>query len=145
MREVLAIALAGLTAIAAGRTAATSSAVSDQSKESPMESAKRRTPGVKPLIVHGVRYEPLRRADEHGFTQSGGVLAAVDDKSGKFLWAVQLYNTDFDEAEERDVQEVYIQELSFDKKAGAVRATDERKRSWLVDPTTRTVTPQPAP
>jgi hypothetical protein len=108
-------------------------------KERPMESAKRRVPVVKPVVVQGVRYEPLHRPDEHGFTQSGGVLAAIDDKTGKYLWGVQLYTTSFDAAEERDVQEVYIKELAHDKARHAIRVTDERKRVWSVDLATHVV------
>jgi hypothetical protein len=105
-----------------------------------MESAKRRAPLVKPVVFQGVRYEQLRRPDEHGFAQSGGVLAAFDDKTGKYLWAVQLYTTAFDQAEERDVQEVYIKDLVLDKGKQALRATDERKRVWSIDITTHAVT-----
>ncbi len=105
-----------------------------------MESAKRRAPVVKPVVVQGIRYEPLRRPDEHGFTQRGGVLAAIDDKSGKYLWGVQLYATSFDSAEERDVQEVCIKKLAHDQARHAILATDERKRVWSVDITTHAVT-----
>jgi hypothetical protein len=114
-------------------------AATESSQEKSMESAKRRAPVVKPVIVQGVRYEPLRRPDEHGFTQSGGVLAAIDDKTGKYLWGVQLYVTSLDVAEERDVQEVYIKELAHDKARHAILATDERKRVWSVDITTHAV------
>lgn len=113
----------------------------ESSQEKSMESAKRRAPVVKPVTVQGVRYEPLRRPDEHGFAQSGGVLAAIDDKTGKYLWGVQLYATLFDAAEEHDVQEVYIKELSYDKAQHAIVATDERKRVWSVNIATHAVAP----
>jgi len=113
----------------------------ESSQEKSMESAKRRAPVVKPVTVQGVRYEPLRRPDEHGFAQSGGVLAAIDDKTGKYLWGVQLYATPFDAAEEHDVQEVYIKELSYDKAQHAILATDERKRVWSVNIATHAVAP----
>ncbi len=109
-----------------------------------MESAKRRIPAVQAVVVRGVRYEPLRRPDEHGFTQSGGVLAAVDDKTGRFLWAAQLYTTAFDAREERDAQEVHIAELWLDESTRSVVATDERRRSWSVDIATHAVTAVPA-
>lgn len=105
-----------------------------------MEPAKRRAPVVKAVVVQGVRYEPLRRPDEHGFTQSGGVLAAIDDTTGKYLWGVQLYATPSDAAEERDAQEVYIMELSHDKARHAILAKDERKRVWSIDMATHAVT-----
>jgi len=104
----------------------------ETSKEKSMESAKRRAPSFKPLVHKGVRYEPLRRATEQGFSQSGGVLAATEVVSGKQLWAVQLYRTAFDANEERDAQEVYISTLAIEPKTGALLVTDERKRRWRV-------------
>lgn len=61
-----------------------------------------------------------------------GVIAAVDEASGKQLWIVQLYETAFDEKEERDAQEVYVSSLSLDAKAGVLTAVDERKRIWRI-------------
>ncbi len=111
-----------------------------------MESAKRRAPApVKPVIVKGVRYEQMRRAKDHGFTQSGGVIAAVEDKTDKILWTVQLYKTEYDAAEEQDVQEVYVKALALDKSGHALLATDERGRVWSVDLATHAVTPASAP
>lgn len=107
-------------------------AASEPIKEKSMESAKRRVPKVKPLTHQGVRYEPLRHARDNGFTQSGGVLAAVEVASGKTLWTRQLYQTSFDANEERDVQEVYIETLALDAKSGSLVATDERRRRWRV-------------
>lgn len=101
-------------------------------KEKSMESAKRRVPKVKPLTHQGVRYEPLRHARDNGFSQSGGVLAAVDVASGKTLWTRQLYQTPFDANEELDVQEVYIETLALDARSASLVATDERRRRWRV-------------
>jgi hypothetical protein len=133
------VATAGPILGACNPITSTAAAAADSPKERSMESAKRRAPVVKPIVVQGVRYEPLRRPDEHGFTQSGGILAALDDKTGKYLWAVQLYTTAFDAAEERDVQEVYIKELAHDKARNVILATDERKRVWSVDIVTHAV------
>lgn len=109
-------------------------------KEHIMESAKRRPPVAKPVIAKGIHYEQMRRPEEHGFTQSGGVIAAVDAKTDKILWIVQLYKTEFDSAEERDAQEVYVTELALDKSGQTLLATDERQRVWSVDLATHTVT-----
>ena len=105
-----------------------------------MESAKRRAPGARPVVAGGIRYEPMRRAEEHGFEQGGGVIAALDAKTDQLLWSVQLYKTAFDAAEERDAQEVYVKELALDKSGHALLATDERKRVWSVDLATHAVT-----
>ena len=102
-------------------------------QETAMESAKRRAPTAKPVMHKGVRYEQMRRPQEHGFTQAGGVIAAIDQASGKQLWAVQLYQTVFDADEERDAQEVYVSQIGIDAKAGALIATDERKRRWQIE------------
>ena len=110
-----------------------------------MESAKRRAPSAKPVTHLGVKYEQMRRATEHGFAQSGGVIAAIDSASNKQLWAVQLYETKFDVAEERDAQEVYVSELKIDAKAKALIATDERKRRWMIKLDDHTVSLMPAP
>ena len=97
-----------------------------------MESAKRRAPAAKPVVHKGIRYEQLRRPQEHGFKQSGGVIAAIEVASDKQLWAVQLYETVFDEKEERDAQEVYVSELKIEAKDASLIATDERKRRWQI-------------
>ena len=132
--------------IEAPASASESLAASAPPKEHPMESAKRRAPApVKPVIVKGVRYEQMRRAKDHGFTQSGGVIAAVEDKTDKILWTVQLYKTEYDAAEEQDVQEVYVKALALDKSGHALLATDERGRVWSVDLATHAVTPASAP
>ena len=90
-----------------------------------------------------MRYEPLRRADKHGFQQQGGVLAAIDDKTRRLLRAIQLFATTFDAAEERDAQEVGIEQLDADPARQSIIATDERKRVWLIDIMTRKVTAAP--
>ncbi len=97
-----------------------------------MESAKRRVPSVKPVVHQGVRYEPLRRAADHGFAQAGGILVATEVASGRQLWVRQLYETRFDPAEERDVQEVYIESIVADAKTSSLVVTDERRRRWRV-------------
>ena len=110
-----------------------------------MESAKRRAPAAKPVVAKGTRYEQMRRPREHGFTQDGGVIAAVEVKTDKILWTVQLYKTEFDAAEERDAQEVYVKDLALDKSGATLLATDERKRVWSVDLATHIVTPVAKP
>ncbi len=110
-----------------------------------MESARRAFPVVKPVVANGIRYDAMRRAKDHGFTQSGGVVSAVNEKSGEILWMVQLYTNTYDTAEERDVQDVYIRELALAPSGQALLATDGRRRVWSVDLATRVVTPVDGP
>jgi hypothetical protein len=135
-------ALAVAVEVAASLTASAGESLAEPApkKEHAMESAKRRAPVAKPVVAKGIRYEQMRRPQEHGFTQGGGVIAAVDVKTDKILWSVQLYGTDFDSAEEKDAQEVYVKELALDKSGHALLATDERKRVWSVDLATHAVT-----
>lgn len=109
-----------------------------------MESAKRRAPSAKPVLHLGIRYEQMRRPMEHGFTQSGGIIAAIDTATDKQLWAVQLYETTFNAAEERDAQEVYVSELKIDAKTKSLIATDERKRRWMITLADHSVSLMPA-
>lgn len=113
-------------------------------KETTMESAKRRAPTAKPVTHQGVRYEQLRRPQEHGFKQGGGIIGAVDVATGAMKWTVQLYETSFDPKEERDAQEVYVSDLQLDAKAGVLVATDERKRRWQIRLSDQSVTALPA-
>lgn len=113
-------------------------------KEKTMESAKRRAPTAKPVLHQGIRYEQLRRPQEHGHQQAGGVIGAVDVASGRMLWTLQLFETTFDPNEERDAQEVYVSELGIDAKAGVLLAVDERKRRWQVKLADRSVTQLPS-
>lgn len=142
-RSASALAAMALTAclgVSTPTPASESLAAPASTKEHPMESAKRRAPTAKPVVAKGVRYEQMRRAKHHGFTQGGGVIAAVDEKSDKILWSVQLYKTEVDPAEELDAQEVYVKELALDKSGHALLATDERQRVWSVDLATHAVT-----
>ncbi len=105
-----------------------------------MESAKRRAPAVvKPVVVEGVRYEAPLRGRVDGAAQHGGVVVALDDKTGEMLWAVQLYKTAHDGMEETDVQDVYVTRLVLDVSGNALLATDERRRVWRVDLATHAV------
>ena len=137
---IAALAIAGCLVADVPVFADESSAESVPKKEHSMESAKRRAPVAKPVVAKGIRYEQMRRAKDHGFTQSGGVIAAVEEKTDKILWTVQLYKTEYDSAEEQDAQEVYVKELKLDKSGHALLATDEHDRVWSVDLATHAVT-----
>ena len=135
-----ALAAAGCVAAAPSLEASEPLAEPAPTKEHPMESAKRRAPAAKPIVVKGVRYEQMRRAKDNGFAQRGGVIAAIDEKTGETLWSVQLYQTVFDPGEEHDAQEVYVRQMALAKSGHALLATDERQRVWSVDLATHAVT-----
>jgi hypothetical protein len=107
-----------------------------------MESAKRRAPAaVAPVTSGGVRYEALLGARSRGFEQDGGVIAAYDAKSGKELWTLQVYETEYDPSEETDVQEVYIVRLTLSKSGDALVVENERRKRFSVSLRDRRVSP----
>jgi hypothetical protein len=103
-----------------------------EKKETSMESAKRRAPQAKPVVHKGVRYEQMRDPASQGFDQGGGVVAAIDVASGKQLWAVQVYKVTYDPREERDAQEIYLEDLRVDAKADTLVVRDERGRRFAI-------------
>ena len=108
-----------------------------------MESAKRRVPSVAPVIAGDTRYEVLKGARSRGFTQNGGIISAVDAGSGKELWTLTLYQTQYDAQEETDVQDVFITSLALSKDGKQLLAKSENKKSYLVNLADRTVTTVP--
>ena len=108
-----------------------------------MESPKRRIPAVDPVEAGGIRYQVLRAARSRGFTQNGGIIAAIDIASGNELWTLTVYQTSHDAMEEADVQDRYITEMSLsgDQKQLLIKA--ENKRSYAVNLGDRSVTVLP--
>lgn len=107
-----------------------------------MESAKRRVPRVSPVTLGDTRYEVVRGARSRGFNQNGGVLAAVDVRSGKELWTVQVYETRYDDKEERDVQDVFITHMAISEDRKHLLIKSENKNSYSVNLDDRSVTVQ---
>jgi hypothetical protein len=62
-------------------------------------------PRVAPISHAGVRYEQVKNARSLGFEQVTGYLAAIEESSGKRLWAIKVY--DIAAELEADVQETY--------------------------------------
>lgn len=117
-------------------------AVPIASQEKSMESAKRRVPRVSPVTLGNTRYEVVRGARSRGFNQNGGVLAAVDVRSGKELWTVQVYETRYDDKEEHDVQDVFITHMAISEDRKHLLIKSENKNSYSVNLDDRSVTVQ---
>lgn len=104
------------------------------------EKPKRGAPRpVTPLEINGVRYEALRGAKARGFKQDGGVMVAIDMTTGQELWTLLVYQTAYDEKEERDVQESYITKLNNGPEASSLRVENEAREAYLVNLKTREV------
>ena len=109
-----------------------------------MERFDRDIPRPKPVSSNGVRYEAMRNARMRGFNQAGGVVVATDEKSGRELWTLKVYDVTVDEAQERDVQEVFITRLRIGAGGRHLEVTNERREVFVVDLADRRVTPAPA-
>ena len=70
----------------------------------------------------------------------GGVLEAHDPKTKKLLWRVQVYKTVYDKNLEKDVQDVFIKSLSYDKRHNLLIMSDEKGRVFVLNLKTKKVT-----
>jgi hypothetical protein len=99
------------------------------SMPTPPSASRPPPPVIAPITRDGVRYES-------GWSHPG-VLFAVDEKSGKPLWQVEVYEYLVDEQVETDIQEVYFKSMSLDASGEALLIEDERGVRHLVDLKTR--------
>jgi outer membrane protein assembly factor BamB len=98
------------------------------------ESPRRMAPKkVAPLSVNGVRYEVTLRGRSRGFTQPGGVIVAIDEKTGKEIWILQAYTVTYERDEEQDVQNVFITEIALSGNGKALLITNERGERYSVN------------
>ena len=102
------------------------------------EKADREIPKPKPAVRAGVRYEVVRNARFRGLPQAGGVIVAIDTASGRELWVTTVYRVTFDDAEEKDTQEVFVTRLRLADDS-RLEVTNERGEVFLVDVATGSV------
>ncbi|WP_375767449.1 hypothetical protein NR798_38095 [Archangium gephyra] len=86
-------------------------------------------PVIAPITRDGVRYESR--------WSHSGVLFAVDEKSGKPLWQVEVFKYLVDEQVETDVQVVFFRSMTLDAQGEALLIEDECGVRHLVDLKTR--------
>ena len=72
--------------------------------------------------------------------QNGGFIEAHHPKTKKLLWRILVYKTHYNPALERDVQDVFITSLSFDKVHNLLIMADENSRVFVLNLTTKKVT-----
>lgn len=104
-----------------------------------MESMKRRMPVVEPVKADGVRYQITRAPRLHGFEQNSGVISAIDEATGAELWQLAVYPIAYDEAEEADVQDVFITRLSLAPGGKTLKVLNERGERFEVNLADRSV------
>jgi hypothetical protein len=95
----------------------------------PPSASRPAPPVIAPITRGGVRYESR--------WSHRGVLFAVDEKSGKPLWQVEVYKYLIDEQVETDVQEVFFKSMTLDASGEAMLIEDECGVRHRVDLKTR--------
>jgi hypothetical protein len=99
-------------------------------------------PEVPPVRVGNLSIEAIHWGKERGLGQNGGYIAARDAKTNEEQWILKIYNIDYDELLEEDVQDVFIESMKKNQKGDALDITDERGRRYLVDVAGQSVTAQ---
>lgn len=108
--------------------------------------AKRAAPKeVEPVVDHGVKYLAPHVAPgyikAHGYpTCPVGCIEAWSEKSGKLLWHVQVYEINYDEKLEKDVQDDFINALQI--KDGNLYVQTEHGDKFVVNIKTHKVKKQ---
>jgi hypothetical protein len=116
-------------------------AIADEAVPSPR--AKRAgPPSVAPVTIGEVKFAAIPWGKARGLGQNGGYVAALDPASGKELWTLRVYEVRYDPRLEGDLQDVFITSLAKSASGRELVVTDERGRTYLVDPATRSVRPQ---
>jgi hypothetical protein len=105
--------------------------------------AKRLPPAmVEPVVADGVKY--LAPQVTPGYIEAYGVPAcpsgcveAREEKTGKLLWRVQVYEVQYDNHLERDVQDVFVRSLKIED--GSLLVENESDARFTVDLKSHTV------
>lgn len=104
-----------------------------------MKMSKRSVPEPAPVILDGVRYQVEFGGKGHGFPQTGGVIAAVDEATGEVRWTLVVYLVTFNPNKEEDTQEVFITELMPSADGQKLLITNEEGQRYSVTLSTRSV------
>ena len=102
--------------------------------------AKRIAPEEVPPVATDKAVFYVPHFTEGDRNQNGGVVEARHPKTKKLLWRIKIYKTFHDEALEKDVQDVFIKTLSFDKSHNLLIMSDEKSRLFVLNLATRKVT-----
>jgi hypothetical protein len=111
--------------------------------------AKRLPPAlVESVVADGVTY--LAPQVTAGYLEAHrvptcppGCVEAWEEKTGKLLWRVQVYEVHYDTHLERDVQDVFVRSLKIE--AGRLLVENERGARFSVDLQSHAVTSQGQP
>lgn len=90
-------------------------------------------PEVPPVEMEDIRIEVLHWGREEGLGQNGGHLRVYDADSGALRNTIKVYEIEYDEKMEWDVQDRFIEELWKDED-DQLHVIDEDGNEFRVDP-----------
>jgi hypothetical protein len=102
--------------------------------------AKRNAPQEVPVIKTEDAVFSVPHFPKGDRTQNGGFIEAHHPETKKLLWRIRVYKTNDNPALEKDVQDVFISTLSFDKSHNLLIMADEKSRVFVLNLTTKNVT-----
>ena len=102
--------------------------------------AKRIAPEEVPPVTTDKAVISVPHFPKGKLAQNGGVLEAHHPKTKKLLWRIQIYKSTYDKALEKDIQDVFIKSLSYDKNHNLLIMSDEKGRVFVLNLETKKVT-----
>jgi hypothetical protein len=96
---------------------------------------------VDPVRFGGIRYEAMPWGKARGLGQNGGYVAAIDEKSGKELWLLKVYDVSYDGDMEADKQDVFVTSLEIDREGRHLTVENEAGDRFSADLASRKVSP----
>lgn len=91
------------------------------------------------LSLNGVRYEAIQWGKMRGLAQNGGYVVALDEKTGKKKWLVQVYKVHYDPDKELDKQDVFIRKITLKENKKSLRIENDRGEQYVLNLRTHTV------
>ena len=88
---------------------------------------------INPVIFNGVKYIVLHWGKTKGLEQNGGYVEAIDIKSNKSLWKLQVYKIKYQLEKEKDVQDIFITSMVLDKDKKKLILTNELNEIFYVN------------
>jgi hypothetical protein len=90
-------------------------------------------PDMPPIVFEGKRYEQVSEGHLGGLGQRTGMLAVFDDDTNERISTLKIYDVEYDDMQETDVQDVFFTRMDLDEKARQIHIENERGRRFIVD------------
>ena len=104
-----------------------------------IEKERADSPDALFLSLNGIRYEAVQWGKSRGLAQNGGYVAALDEKTGKQKWLVQVYKVHYDNDKEDDKQDVFIRKMTLEKNKKSLLIENDRSERYVLNLRTRSV------